>query len=68
VVTDHLMPGMSGADLARALCAIRPELPVLLVSGYAEAAGISSDMARLAKPFRHADLAARLFALMSGTR
>jgi hypothetical protein len=34
-VTDHLMPGMNGADLAREVRAIRPELPVLVVSGYA---------------------------------
>jgi CheY-like chemotaxis protein len=64
VVTDHLMPGMSGADLARVLRAARPDLPILLVSGYAEAAGIPFGTARLAKPFRNADLAASLFALM----
>jgi len=64
VVTDHLMPGMSGADLARLLRAKRPDLPVLLVSGYADAADIPSDTARLAKPFRNADLAVSLAALM----
>jgi CheY-like chemotaxis protein len=66
VVTDHLMPGMSGAELARSLRTTRPDLPVLLVSGYADVAGIPSDVARLSKPFRNADLAACLFALMPG--
>jgi PAS domain S-box-containing protein len=57
VVTDHLMPGMSGAQLARTLKADRAGLPVLIVSGYAEAEGIDPDVARLTKPFRNAELA-----------
>ena len=63
LVTDHLMPGMSGAELARTLRAMRPELPVLIVSGYAEADGLAGDLPRLTKPFRNADLAASLAAL-----
>ena len=65
VVTDHLMPGMSGAELARELKAERPGLPVLIVSGYAEVEGIDTDVARLTKPFRNADLADSLSALRS---
>lgn len=34
VVTDVSMPGMSGFNLARALLQIRPDLPVLMTSGY----------------------------------
>jgi PAS domain S-box-containing protein len=34
VITDFKMPGMSGLDVARALRDLRPELPVLMVSGY----------------------------------
>lgn len=64
LVTDHLMPGMSGAQLAQALRAQRPDLPVLIVSGYAEAEGIDPSMARLTKPFRNAELAASLSALL----
>jgi len=33
-MTDHNMPGMSGLDVARAVRAIRPTLPVALSSGY----------------------------------
>jgi PAS domain S-box-containing protein len=68
LVTDHLMAGMSGAQLARELSNSRPELPVLIVSGYAEADGIDADLPRLTKPFRNEELAAALSALMVPAR
>ncbi|MBI5256743.1 MAG: PAS domain S-box protein [Burkholderiales bacterium] len=34
VVSDYNMPGLSGLDLARELAALRPELPVIICSGY----------------------------------
>jgi CheY-like chemotaxis protein len=34
VVCDLVMPGLNGRDLARWLAAHRPDLPILLVSGY----------------------------------
>ena len=34
VITDESMPGASGSDLIRRMRAIRPTLPILLVSGY----------------------------------
>jgi CheY-like chemotaxis protein len=34
VVTDLNMPGMSGLDVARELARLRPDLPVVLASGY----------------------------------
>ncbi|MEF3088031.1 hypothetical protein VLL29_20555, partial [Bacillus altitudinis] len=64
LVTDHLMPGMTGADLAREARLFRPALPVLVVSGYAEADGIAPDLPRLTKPFRNAELAASISALV----
>ena len=60
LVTDHLMPGMNGEELARSLRTRMPDLPVLIVSGYAEAEGIAPDLPRLTKPFRNAELADRL--------
>lgn len=60
LVTDHLMPGMIGTDLARAIRSLRPAVPVLLVSGYAEREGIEPDLLRLTKPFRKDELAASL--------
>jgi CheY-like chemotaxis protein len=58
VITDHLMPGLSGTDLALILAAERPGLPVLIVSGYADLDGLPADLPRLTKPFRQSDLAA----------
>jgi CheY-like chemotaxis protein len=37
VITDHLMPGMSGADFVRVLRKTHPTLPVLVISGLPEA-------------------------------
>ena len=34
VLTDHNMPAMTGLEFARAVHAIRPDLPVLLISGW----------------------------------
>jgi signal transduction histidine kinase/CheY-like chemotaxis protein len=66
LITDHLMPGMSGAELALAARALQPSLPVLVVSGYAEIEGVAPNLPRLTKPFRNAELAASLAALLPG--
>ena len=63
LLTDHLMPGIRGADLARAARARRPGLKVLVVSGFAALDEIPADLPRLAKPFRIDELAASLGAL-----
>ena len=34
VITDLTMPGMTGVDLAMAMLAVRPDLPVILASGF----------------------------------
>ena len=34
VITDYNMPGFNGLDVAHALAAIRPGLPVVISSGY----------------------------------
>ena len=64
LVTDHLMPGMNGTELAMHVRAIRPEVPVLLVSGYAELEGVNAEIPRLTKPFRKDELAEALGALL----
>ena len=60
LVTDHLMPGMTGADLARAVGAGWPGMPILLISGYADVDDIAPGLPRLAKPFRQTQLAKAL--------
>jgi CheY-like chemotaxis protein len=37
VITDHIMPGMSGSMFAHAIRAINPQLPILVISGMEEA-------------------------------
>jgi signal transduction histidine kinase/CheY-like chemotaxis protein len=58
VVTDQLMPRMTGVQLAALLHAEVPDLPVILATGYAEFDREGGrDLPQLAKPFDQADLA-----------
>ncbi|MCO6418169.1 response regulator [Siccirubricoccus sp. KC 17139] len=58
VITDHAMPGMTGLQLAEALARLRPGLPVLLATGYAELDGACpAGLTCLAKPFSQETLA-----------
>ncbi len=62
LVTDHLMPGITGTELVTRLKASFPALQALIVSGYADLEGVPSDVARLTKPFRAEELASKLVA------
>jgi two-component system cell cycle sensor histidine kinase/response regulator CckA len=71
VVTDMVMPEMSGIELAESIAISYPEIKVLLMSGYTrdEAArrGIASERyAFLEKPFTPSRLAARVRELLDG--
>ena len=50
LVTDHLMPGMNGADLALGNRSAKPGVAVPTVSGYAENEGIDPGLPRLTRP------------------
>lgn len=63
IVSDVVMPRLSGAELARRVRTLRPELPILFVSGHPEDRGrpielMDSDLLR--KPFEADDLLTRL--------
>jgi CheY-like chemotaxis protein len=59
VVTDQAMPGMTGTELAKKIREIRPKLPIILATGYAELPdNPSPEIPRLSKPYRQEDLAA----------
>ncbi len=65
LVTDVIMPGMSGRELAERLTTVSPELKVLYISGYAEEAVgggrlLSPGTAFLQKPFTPNVLAHRV--------
>jgi PAS domain S-box-containing protein len=44
VITDYTMPNMTGVDLAKAMLQIRPDIPIVLCTGYSEM--ISEDTAK----------------------
>ncbi|WP_173655688.1 MHYT domain-containing protein [Sphingomonas turrisvirgatae] len=60
LVTDHLMPGMTGSSLALQLRERLPGIRLLIISGYADAGDIDDSLPRLSKPFVQADLVAAL--------
>ena len=66
VVSDYKMPRMDGAEFARRLHATRPQLPVLIVTGYTGPTDEVLHLPRLAKPFGQAEVAAALAALVNG--
>jgi signal transduction histidine kinase/DNA-binding response OmpR family regulator len=65
MVTDHVMPGMTGIELAAATREVRPTLPILLATGYADLPeGAQLDLPRLAKPYHQDQLRDRLDQLL----
>ena len=66
MMTDHVMPGMTGIELAAATREVRPSLPILLATGYAELPdGAQLDLPRLAKPYHQDQLRERLDQLLA---
>jgi signal transduction histidine kinase len=68
VITDHIMPGMTGAELALRLRIEHPEIAILIISGYQGIDLIAPDVVRLSKPFRQAHLAASIAAALDQVR
>jgi len=71
VVTDLSMPEMSGRDLARGLLQIRPDVPIVLTSGYVRSEDVESAKQLgirdvLLKPNTVEDLGKVLHALLGG--
>jgi two-component system cell cycle sensor histidine kinase/response regulator CckA len=62
LVSDIMLPGMDGTELAQAVRAVWPDLPVVLVSGYTDSVLLGDLAAQgvsfLAKPFRSRELVA----------
>lgn len=57
MITDMAMPQMSGAQLAHAVRLLKPDLPIILATGYAERLeGFAAQLPRLPKPFTQLNL------------
>ena len=65
LVTDVVMPGASGRELARRLRDRHPGLKVLYVSGYAEDSRVEDDASFLQKPFTPEGLSERVAELLT---
>jgi signal transduction histidine kinase len=58
VITDHAMPGMTGAELATRIRRRWPALPIVIATGYADLPAESDlGLPRLSKPYRQQELA-----------
>ena len=69
MVTDVVMPRMSGRELADRLIPLRPAMKVLFMSGYTEDALVQHGVADLTvaflqKPFKPIELARRVHAVL----
>lgn len=66
VVTDYMMPAMDGGALAEALRKCRPEIPILLITGYTGPTDDVHHLPRLAKPFGRVEIGDALAQLFAG--
>jgi CheY-like chemotaxis protein len=65
VLTDQAMPGMTGLQLAAAIRASWPDLPIMLTTGYADLPDRDGlNLPRLVKPYGQEEMAAAIAALM----
>ena len=73
LLTDLILPGVSGRDIAKRVCSLRPEVKVLFMSGYTDDAiiqrnGIDPSFAFLSKPFSSTTLAAKVRDVLDADR
>jgi PAS domain S-box-containing protein len=69
VMADYAMPGMSGIELAQAVRATCPDLPVIIVTGYVDTTGLDGRLenaALLKKPYRMNELGATVEYALQG--
>lgn len=65
MITDYAMPGMTGLQLAEKARALRPGLPILLATGYADLPTRSGfELPRLNKPYQQMQLAEQIQGLL----
>jgi CheY-like chemotaxis protein len=65
MITDYAMPGMTGLQLAEEARRLRPDLPILLATGYADLpASATLELPRLSKPYQQRQLAEQIAHLL----
>ena len=68
VVTDYAMPGMTGLDLAAKIKQLRPHMPIIIATGYAELPpDAPHDFLRLDKPYSQEELSEMIGLASRGT-
>ncbi|MCP4170243.1 MAG: response regulator, partial [Fuerstiella sp.] len=70
-ITDQTMPGMTGVELVKAIRKIRPEIPVILNSGFSDhidaSAAAELDITYMEKPLRAKTLIQTIGELIQST-
>lgn len=67
LMTDVGLPDMRGEELAAKARELRPALPVLFASGYAESFNVPPDMHLIGKPFGIDQLRDKVLGILAGT-
>jgi CheY-like chemotaxis protein len=71
LLTDVVMPDLNGFQLAHRARALRPSLPIIYISGYADEARLAAEAVHgpvLRKPFRTADLVHYVTSMLEHSR
>ncbi len=72
LMTDVVMPGISGAELAKKVSELRPGIPVLYISGYTESMvvqhGVEAGSGFLQKPFSLSALGEKVRQVLDGPK
>jgi CheY-like chemotaxis protein len=66
LLLDYHMPYMTGAETARRARQMRPDLPIVFVTGYAPASLVEAEPWIVQKPFNLAEFAAKLATALGG--
>ena len=70
LITDHTMPAMTGMKLSEEVLRIKPELPIILCTGFSESVSEEEAFRQgikklIYKPLRRRDLAMTIFELLN---
>ena len=68
VITDQTMPGMTGITLAKSLLKVRPDLPIVLCTGYSDAVSQASAKTAGVREFLMNPSGDRILPRLSGGR